>query len=360
MAVIGRLDDPTDVRILEKPEREAGETIRWYRPKLPKEVLAELNRKSDLKAFIQTGGYLGLLVLTGSAFVYSCLHMPWLAIPALLFHGMCSAFLINGFHELVHESVFRTKWLNGFFLQVFSFLGLYNHIAFWASHTEHHRYTLHQPDDFEEVVPKTVDLRNVLKFGIVDLNGIKWTILGLIKTAKGELQGDWQTYLFTKKKPEMRGALQRWAQIVLVGHALIAVVSIATGYWPVAIAVTFGRFFGSGVHFLCNSTQHIGLTDAYPDFRVCCRTITLGPFLSFLYWNMNFHTEHHMFAGVPCYNLPRLHKLIKHEMPVCPHGLIATWKQIVAIQERQKLEPNYQYFPDLPVVSKAADQADIA
>eukprot|EP00493_Phyllostaurus_siculus_P012731 UN12918 len=28
------------------------------------------------------------------------------------------------------------------------------------------------------------------------------------------------------------------------------------------------------------------------------------------YWYMNFHIEHHMYANVPCYNLPALHEAI--------------------------------------------------
>ena len=30
---------------------------------------------------------------------------------------------------------------------------------------------------------------------------------------------------------------------------------------------------------------------------------------------MNWHTEHHMFTGVPCYNLKKLAKEIEADMP---------------------------------------------
>ena len=58
-------------------------------------------------------------------------------------------FLLNGFHELCHQTVFKSKILNKIFLYIFSFLGWYNPILFWASHQEHHKYTLHPPDDLE-------------------------------------------------------------------------------------------------------------------------------------------------------------------------------------------------------------------
>ncbi len=336
-----------------KPERTLGTAIRWYRPRLPKEVLAELNRKSDLKAFGQTVGYLLTISLTGSLFVDACLRRPWLAPLALLLHGAWCAFLINGFHELVHDSVFKTRYLNRFFLRIFSFLGWYNHVGFWASHSEHHRFTLHPPDDLEVVLPQQVTLRAILSFGVVDWKGLTWVIPNTLRSAFNQLSGKWETYLFTERKPELRSALHGWARIVLVGHGVIAVFSVLSGYWPVLIAVSFGRFFGAGLQFLCNATQHIGLTDEYPDFRVCCRTFALDPVLSFLYWNMNYHTEHHMFAGVPCYNLPRLHRLIRSEMPECTPGLIQTWRQISEILRRQHEDPTYQFWPELPAVSDA-------
>jgi len=41
-----------------------------------------------------------------------------------------------------------------------------------------------------------------------------------------------------------------------------------------------------------------------PDFRLCCRTYTCGWLAAFLYWNLQYDVEHHMFPAVPFYNLP--------------------------------------------------------
>lgn len=333
---------------LNKPPREAGQPVKWYRPRLPKDVLASLYERSDLLGFAQTLGFLGTITATGSLFVLTCFHAPWLAVPALLLHGTCTAFLINGFHELVHDSVFKTRRLNHLFLRVFSFLGWYNHVEFWASHTEHHKFTLHAPDDLEVVLPQQVTLKAFLKVAFFDYWGLRGAVRRTVRFARGGLGSDWERYLFTELKPELRPALRAWSRTVLLGHLGIVVVSVATGYWPVAVAISFGRFFGNGLQFLCNATQHIGLVDHYPDFRLACRTFTVNPVVQFLYWHMNFHTEHHMFAGVPCYRLGRLHQLVRHEMPACPHGLIQTWLQISQILRRQKADPTFQFVPQLP------------
>jgi fatty acid desaturase len=164
----------------------------------------------------------------------------------------------------------------------------------------------------------------------------------------GDLSSEWLETLFPASKPELRRKPIRWARILLVGHGLILAVSVSFHLWMLPVVTTLGPFYGSWLFFLCNNTQHIGLQDNVPDFRLCCRTFTLNPFFGFLYWHMNYHTEHHMYAAVPCYNLAKLHALIKHDLPYCPHGLIATWRQIAEIQTRQKEDPSYQYIASLP------------
>ena len=63
---------------------------------------------------------------------------------------------------------------------------------------------------------------------------------------------------------------------------------------------------------------------------------------------MNFHIEHHMYAAVPCYPLGKLHKLIRHDLPPSPRGLLAAWLRIFEIQRRRKKDPPYQFRASLP------------
>jgi hypothetical protein len=58
--------------IIDQPVAERPKPrIRWYRSPVPREELRKLHQKSDFKAFLQTGGYLGLLAFNGSLAVYS-------------------------------------------------------------------------------------------------------------------------------------------------------------------------------------------------------------------------------------------------------------------------------------------------
>ena len=103
--------------------------------------------------------------------------------------------------------------------------------------------------------------------------------------------------------------------------------------------------------------MHCGLRDNVPDFRKCVRSITLDPISTFLYWRMNWHTEHHMYAGVPCYNLKKLYRVIAADMPQ-PRTLIGAWREMRDIWRRQQQDPGYQFDTPVPQRRGAAKAED--
>lgn len=329
--------------------RQKERKIAWYRSPVSKEALAALNTRSDLQGLLQTLGHLGLLALTGGAAIYATGRYPWPVVLLILFlHGTGFAFLLNGFHELCHKSVFKTKSLNTFFLHIISFLSWNHPVMFWASHQEHHKYTLHPPEDLEVVLPIKLTLKSFLKSALIN----PWDFYGrlkfFIRLSQGKLVGEWENYLFPPAAKRLRSDLITWARYFLVWQALIIVVSLLLGWWMVPVVVTLAPFYGGWLLYLCNNTQHVGLMDNTPDFRLCTRTILLNPVVRFLYWHMNYHIEHHMYAAVPCYHLGKLHDQIKDDLPPCPKGLVQAWKEIVAILKQQQVNPSYQYLSKLP------------
>jgi fatty acid desaturase len=331
------------------PNAESPRQISWYRVPVPKEKLRELTERSDWKGFLQTAGFLALLALTGGAafYVYAYAPLPWLFL-VLFIHGTFYSFLLNGFHELVHGTLFRTRWLNTVFLRIYSFLGFNDHITFRASHVRHHASTLHPPDDEEVVLPLHLPLRTFLSCALVNPIGLWKVVSGHVLHAVGRLRTPWEHTLFPDRDVVARRHLARWARIVLLGHLAIVVVSFATGHWLFAVVTTFARFYAGGLQWLINITQHIGLRDNVPDFRLCCRTVRLNPLFTFLYFRMNWHTEHHMYAAVPCYNLRKLRAVIDHEMPPFSRSLIAAWREILSIFRIQAANPGYQHINPLP------------
>ena len=330
-------------------EQRRGKAIVWYRSPLPPGALKELQQRSDWQGLVQTGGYLGILIATGTSAFYSANHWPWFLTLGLVFlHGTGFAFLLNGVHELGHGTVFRTKGLNTFFVHLLAFFGWTNHEIFQNSHARHHRYTLHPPDDLEVVLPSRLMIQHFFRDGFFNARGLAYAMKETWRIAQGRFAGEWEMTLYPPDKPEKRIAPVRWAWVLLIGHTTLVTISVIMGWWMLPLLTTLAPAYGSWLFWLCNNTQHIGLQDNVSDFRLCCRTFTVNPIVRFLYWQMNYHIEHHMYAAVPCYHLKRLHELIKADLPACPNGLIAVWREIGGILARQQREPGYQHQVPLP------------
>jgi fatty acid desaturase len=338
----------SDVSLNEDLSPQTSRSVAWYRTPLESKILKSLHERSDFLGWLQTLGHLGLLFLTGGLVFYGTNHWPIGVVLLMVFlYGTVCAFYANAVHELVHRTVFKTKFLNGFFLRIFAFLGWHNFEMFDASHMRHHRYTLHAPDDLEVVLPYKIILKQIVLNGIINHKGTYDLVKHQIRIARARFSGEWELKLFPEGSPERRAAVN-WARTMLAGHGIILGISIYFHLWFLPVLTTFNGSYGNWLAGLCNHTQHIGLQDDVPDFRLCCRTFTVNPFVQFLCWHMNYHIEHHMYAAVPCYKLGQLHRFIRSDLAPCPHGIIATWKEIADIQKVQELNPGYQYVAPLP------------
>ena len=76
------------------------------------------------------------------------------------------------------------------------------------------------------------------------------------------------------------------------------------------------------------------------DHRLNSRTVYMNPINRFLYWNMNYHVEHHMFPMVPFHALPELHAEIKDDLPAPTPSIWAAYKEFVPAILRQRKDPS--------------------
>jgi fatty acid desaturase len=339
--------------------------INWYRCKVDRAVMSELMKTSDYQALRQALPQLALYAVTCTLtyLAYTNVHANnwhW-ALPVLLLmlfvHGTFSGFLsLIGVHELCHKTPFRTKALNEFFIKIFSFLSWSDYVGFRISHIKHHQVTTHADLDGEVVLPQTLDwqcvkffLANLICNPVAIFKHIRGCVYAAFGRNKGwQFGGEWMDKVMPESNVALRRDHRRWARAVLFGHLVLAALFIATGHWFMIVVFTFGTFYSGWLVLLCGMPQHIGLSPNTPDHRLCCRTYTCSWLPAFLYWNMQYHVEHHMFPAVPFYNLPRLRKAIEHDLPPAPHGLWATWMEILPILKKQKKEPEYSYVPPLP------------
>ena len=340
--------------------------IRWYRCPIERETLRDLAEPSDLRGLAQSLGHLGLWVATGlSAYLLFANQVWWGFLLALFAHGTVASFFTAPRHELCHTTVFRTRWLNEGFLRVFSLLGWLNFQVYRFSHSYHHRYTLFVEGDREEVMPETPSLRfpYLLQLFTVNVTG-GYQSQGLLPTMRsfGRLAlhrldrpfNSWGPELYAEQPAEGRKAVS-WARLVLAFHAAVILVSVAAGEPIVAVLVSGSAFLANWLRYFVGVPMHCGLRSGVADFRKCVRTITLDPLTEFLYWHMNWHLEHHMYAAVPCYRLKRLHRAVAGDMPA-PRTLLGAWREMRETWRRQQVEPGYAY--DTPVPAPAPVEGD--
>ena len=104
------------------------------------------------------------------------------------------------------------------------------------------------------------------------------------------------------------------------------------------------------------------MADNVIDHRLNTRTVYLNPISRFIYWNMNYHVEHHMFPMVPYHALPKLHELIKDDLPAPNRSMIEGMREVIVALRRQKTEPEYRIEKALPTTAKPyrMDLHDIA
>ncbi|MGI9424105.1 MAG: fatty acid desaturase [Hyphomicrobiaceae bacterium] len=344
--------------------------IHWYRSPMDPERFRELSRRSDLSGWIQTGGHFSLFLLTGTLVFYFWTEAIWPAFFAALFaHGTVGTFFRGtATHELAHGTVFRTAWLNRFFLYLFSLLSWWNPFDYASSHTYHHRYTLHPEGDREVLLPlhpmvgKTF-LLQLFTVNLFTLPGRTFGKGGLISSiwvtildAFGKVGTDaipsneWLKALHADQPDEHRKSMW-WSRLQLTFHGAIIVIAILTGFWVLPLIFTFFSFIANWLSYFVSLPQHCGLRENTSDFRKSVRSMKLHPFVAFLYWHMNWHIEHHMYAGVPCYNLGKLHREVKDDMPE-PRTLVGAWREMLDTWQRQQADPDYQFDTPLPPTAK--------
>ena len=343
----------------QKPMSEIRKELRikWYRCPIDPSVLRELSKPSDLQGFKMALGHLGLWLLTGLLSFYFAIEQLWLGFLLMIFlHGTVGTFFSAPHHELCHGTVFKTKRLNEIFLRIFSTLGLQNFHIYKMSHSYHHRFTLHPIADKEVVLPKTPSLKFLYLLQLFTFNitggfesrGLFPTMRGLFRVAADRMEqpyNEWGTELYAEF-PEERLKAVHWARYLIAVHLSFAVFAVLIGYPILILIVSLHPFMGNWLRYFVGAPMHCGLRSDVSDFRKCVRTITLDPISEFLYWHMNWHLEHHMFAAVPCYNLKKLYEAVAEDMPK-PRTLIGSWQEMLEVVKQQEADPAFEF--DTPV-----------
>ncbi len=354
------------------PLSEVRKTLRvkWYRSPISHERLRELSARSNTKGWIQAGGHVGVYLLLAALTILFWSQQAWIAFVISLWAlGFVATFFKGtAAHELGHGTVFKSKALNNGFLHAVCLISWWDPYDYGASHTYHHRYTTHLHADRENILPLSPSLSPLLLLQLCTLNlfskpnrnfskgGFLWNVYLTARTALGERSAhtdipsqEWLEKLHDDQPQAFKQSV-RWSRILIVFHTGVLLVSILSGWWVLSLVISVPSFIANIGSYLLGTTQHCGLITNSSDFRKNTRSIKLNPVLRFFYWHMNWHTEHHMYAGVPCYNLKALANEIEADMPP-PKSVLGAWKEMRETWLRQQSDPDYAM--DTPVPETA-------
>ncbi|MEM7376904.1 MAG: fatty acid desaturase [Pseudomonadota bacterium] len=349
---------------------------RWYRSPIDPVRLRALSKRSDRQGWWQAGGHAGLFATTATL-TLACwvAELWWAMLVALWCHGFVASFFSGTApHELGHGTVFQSRRLNRVFLYVFSAISWWDPFDYAASHTYHHRYTTHPEADRENLLPLTPSLRPGLVVQLLTLNlfsrpgrnfskggffsAVRLTVRAAFDRPVRAEEAPSQAWLAAlhDDQPDLRRQSVLWSRTLLAVHGGVLVVSVLSGAWIVPLLLTTAAFTANIGSYLVGVTQHCGLMENSTDFRKNTRSIRINPGLAFLYWHMNWHTEHHMYANVPCYNLPALARELAEDMPE-PRSLTGAWREMREIWQRQQTDPHYSFDTPVPPPRDAATAA---
>jgi fatty acid desaturase len=290
--------------------------------------------------------YFSVLVLSG--YLAYATWGTWWSLLFFLIYGNIWGCADALWHETGHRTAFKSKFWNDFFYYIASFMDNFEPIRWRYSHFHHHTHTIFtDPLDFEIHVQKPTDLIMFFSW-YVPFSGFLFFTKSLhwetLKHAFGVT-----TEVMKVCIPEKERSKCRWsARSHVFIWVTITLASIYFQSWLPLLFFVLPNFYGKTLISLFGLTQHAGLQENVKDHRYTTRTVILNPIFSFLYWQMEYHIEHHMFPQVPSYNLPKLHEMIKDQMPPARRGLWGAYKEIIPALVKQAKDPKYQISSAVP------------
>lgn len=332
---------------------EAGlASAEWYKAPIPRKRLKELMQRSDGPAIRDTVLWILGFLVTGGLAVW---FWPTLwSIPFFLAYGVLYGSSSDSrWHECGHGTAFKTPWMNDVVYHIACFMILREPTVWRWSHTRHHTDTIIVGRDPEiGVMRPTVVLKVASMF--IGIPQVIAETRSLFLHASGRLTPAEETFI-----PEMeRGKVYLVARIWLLIHfAVIALAIYMRSILPMLLVGPLPSMYGAWLHIVTGLTQHAGLREDVLDHRLNSRTVYMNPLMRFLYWNMNYHIEHHMFPMVPYHQLPALHEELK---PYCPPpyaGIFAAYREIIPALLRQVREPGWAVERTLPPATVATPVA---
>jgi len=322
-----------DYSMLGENARRAVETglasAQWYHTDIPRKTMKGLMKRENMPAIRDTAILFGAMLLFAGIGILlwpSLWSVPfWLAYGVLYGSAMDSRW-----HECSHGTPFKTGWMNDVVYNIASFCMIRNPVTWRWSHTRHHTDTVIVGRDPEIVAMRPPALGKIILnfFGILDAPQGWWR---MIKDALGFFDPEELSFIPESERHKVARVARIW---ILIYAATIVLALYLETILPLMV-IGLPRFYGAWHHLMTGLLQHGGLADDVIDHRLNSRTVYMNPISRFIYWNMNYHIEHHMFPMVPYHQLPELHELMKADTPTPNASIFQAYREMWPVLLKQ-------------------------
>lgn len=317
----------------------------WYQSPVSKQDMAQLTVRSDEPAIRDT--LIWFLLIGASAVSGVWLWGTWWAIiPFGLYSVLFTSSSDSRWHETLHGTAFKSDWMNNTLYEIASFMVCRESTPWRWSHMRHHSDTYIKGVDPEITLPRPPKFIDLL-FTFTNIRHALSEYRNILIHSFGRLTEAERTYI-----PEhQHGRVFFIARVYLAIYSSVICLAILLGSILPLMFVILPTFLGQWLLPIYGLPQHILMAENTLDHRLNSRTVYMGPVLRFLYWNMNYHIEHHMYPMVPYHQLPQLHKVIKDDLPPTYSGLNEAYREIIPAFLKQRKDPTFfvDRTPDLPV-----------
>jgi MocE subfamily Rieske [2Fe-2S] domain protein len=326
----------------------------WYHTPIPKEKMRQLLERRNGPAIRDTLIWFGLLFFF-AAWGIAWWGSWWAVLPFALYGILYASSSDSRWHESSHGTAFKTDWMNNLLYEIASFMVLRESVVWRWSHTRHHSDTIIVGLDPEIVVQRPANIPKLIS-NFFNIQAVRGYVPGVFRHLTGKISPQEATFI-----PETaRGGLVIRAWIYLLIYLGVIGAAIYTRSLLPLMFIGLPSFYGAWLMVVYGYTQHAGLAENVLDHRLNTRTVYMNFINRYLYWNMGYHLEHHMFPLVPYHALGKLHELIKDDCPPVYHGLVEAYREIIPTVLRQAREADYYIQRPLPSPSITPQKAPAA
>ncbi|MCB2116785.1 MAG: fatty acid desaturase family protein [Rhodobacteraceae bacterium] len=318
----------------------------WYHTDVPRKEMKALMQRTDGPALRDTAILYGAMILLAVAGI--ALWPSWWSAPFWLAYGVLYGSASDSrWHECSHGTAFRTPWMNTAVYQIASFMIMRNPATWRWSHARHHTDTYIVGRDPEIAVMRPPVMLKLIGnfFGLFDASAF---VKRMFYNAFLGVHPEEKTFVPESEWPKV----VRAARVHLAIYAATIALALVTHSILPLMVIGLPRLYGAWHHVMTGLLQHGGLADNVTDHRLNSRTVYMNPVSRFIYWNMNYHVEHHMFPMVPYHALPKLHAAIRHDLPAPTRSIRAGYAEMWPVWMRQLKGEDLFLRRDLPATAK--------